>query len=124
MSSMYIKGFIFSCDLVSLYPPVHFLSMWLSGIIAIININGDSASPRIIVLWIFVSAKLFLPVIYSTLQVFILFSIKFIIFSSDILHIFRQFIIQRCGTMSYAFLSSIQAIAQLLHLVLLSLRMC
>ena len=34
MSSMYIKRLIFSCELQSLYPAVHFLSMWLSG-------NGD-----------------------------------------------------------------------------------
>ena len=30
MPSMYIRWLIFSCDLVSLYSPVHFLSMWLS----------------------------------------------------------------------------------------------
>ena len=29
---------MFSCDLLSLYPAVHFLSMWLSGIMAIIII--------------------------------------------------------------------------------------
>ena len=38
MLSMYIKWLIFSCDLLSLYPAVHFLSMWLSGIIIIIII--------------------------------------------------------------------------------------
>ena len=35
MSSMFIKWLIFSCDLLSLYPAVHFLRMWLSGIMAI-----------------------------------------------------------------------------------------
>ena len=39
MSSMYIRRLIFPCDLLSLYPAVHFLSMWLSGIMAIIIIN-------------------------------------------------------------------------------------
>ena len=42
---MYIKRLIFSCDLLSLYPAVHFLSTWLSGIMAIMNSNGDRASP-------------------------------------------------------------------------------
>ena len=45
MSSMYIRWLIFSCDLLSFYPAVHFLSMWLCGIINITNSNGDSASP-------------------------------------------------------------------------------
>ena len=49
---MYIRWLIFSCNFGSLYPSVHFLSMWMSGIIAIINSNGDSASPRNIPLWI------------------------------------------------------------------------
>ena len=51
MSSMYIRWLIFSFDLLSLYPAMHFLSMWLSGIMAIMNSKDDSASPR----WIFVS---------------------------------------------------------------------
>ena len=42
---MYIKWFIFSYDLVSLYPAVYCLSKWLSGIITIMNSNGDSVSP-------------------------------------------------------------------------------
>ena len=37
VSSMYIRWLIFSCNLLSLYPAVHFLSMWLRGIIAIMN---------------------------------------------------------------------------------------
>ena len=55
---MYIKWLTFSSDLLSLYPAVHFLSMWLSGIIAIMNCKGDRASPWKIPLWIFVLAKL------------------------------------------------------------------
>ena len=52
-------GRYFSCDLWSLYQPVHFLSIWFNGIIAIIKSNGDSASSWKIPLWIFTSAKLF-----------------------------------------------------------------
>ena len=37
---MYIRWLIFSCDLLSLYPAVHFLTMWFSGIMAIINNNN------------------------------------------------------------------------------------
>ena len=66
MSSMYIWRFIFSCNLVSLYPAVHFLNMWLSGSIAIINSNGGGASPWNIPLWIFVSVKLFYPAVKFT----------------------------------------------------------
>ena len=71
------------CDLLSLYLAVHFLSVWLNGVITIINNNGDSASPWNIALWIFASAKLFHPVVNSTLQVLMVFSIKFMT-SSDI----------------------------------------
>ena len=53
MSSMYIRWLIFLCDLLNLYPAVHFLSMWLRGIEAIMNSKGDSASPWKISLWIF-----------------------------------------------------------------------
>ena len=61
----------FSSELLSLYPAVHFLSMWLSGIIAIINSNDDSETPMNIPLWTIASAKLFPPAVNSTLQVFI-----------------------------------------------------
>ena len=54
------RGDIFSCDLWSLYPPVYFLSMGLSGIIVITNSNGDSALPWKIPLLIFISINLFL----------------------------------------------------------------
>ena len=112
----------FSCDLLSLYPAVHFLTLWLSCIIAIMNTNGECASPWNIPLWIFVSAKLLPPAVYSTLKVFMVSSIKFMN-SCDILYIFRQFIIQLCGTISYAFLLSIQAHSYVFFcLVLLSFR--
>ena len=97
---MYIKWLIFSCELLSFYLAMHFLSMWLSGIIAIMKSNGDSASPWKIPLWIFASAKFLPPAVNSTLQVFM---IKFMT-SSDICSILKQFIIQLCGTISYAFL--------------------
>ena len=96
---MYIKRLIFSCDPLSLYPAVHFLSMWLSGITAIMNSKGDSASPWKIPLWIFVSAKLHPPAVSSTIQVFMVFSMKFMT-SCDILYILRQCIVQFCGTIS------------------------
>ena len=40
---MYIRWLIFTRDLVRLYPAVYFVSMWLSGLMAIMNRNGDSA---------------------------------------------------------------------------------
>ena len=52
---MYIKWLIFSCNLLSLKPAVHFLSMRL----LITNSNVDSTSPWNIPLRIFASAKLF-----------------------------------------------------------------
>ena len=107
MSSMYIRWLIFFCDLLSLYPPVHFQSMWLSGIIAITNRKGDSASPWNILLWIFASDMLFPLAVSSTLQILINFLTSF-----DILYILRQFIIQLCWTIPCAFLLSIHAIAR------------
>ena len=103
MSSMYIKWLIFSCDLLSLYLAVHFPNMWLIGIMAIMNSNGDSASPWKIPLWIFVSAKLLPPAVNYTLLIFMVFSIKYTT-SSDILYILLLFIIQLCGSISYDFL--------------------
>ena len=93
----------FSCNLPSLYPAVHFLSMWLSGNMAIMNSKGDRASPWKIPLWIFASAYLLPPAINSTLQLFMVLSMKFMT-PSDILYILRLFIIQLGGTISYAFL--------------------
>ena len=122
-SSMYIRWLIFSCDLLSLYTAVHFLSTWLSGIITILNDNGDSASPLKICHWIFSSGKLLLFAVNSTLQVLMVFSIKCMT-SSNILYVLKQFIIQLCRTISFAFLQSIHAIARFFLLVLLSFRMC
>ena len=55
----YIRWLIFSCNSVILYLPIHFKSMWFSGIIAITNSDGDSTSPWNIPLWIFTLAKIF-----------------------------------------------------------------
>ena len=99
--SMYIRWVIFSCYLLSLYPLVHFRSMWLSGVSAVTNNNGDSASPWNITLWIF--AKLFPPAVNFTLQVSIDFSIKFIL--PSIPYLLRQFIIHLCETLLCAFSS-------------------
>ena len=77
MSSMYIRWLIFSRDLLSLYPAVYFLNMWFSGIMAVMNSKRDSASPWKIPLWIFVSAKLLPRAVSSTLQVCMVFSMKF-----------------------------------------------
>ena len=105
-SSMYIRWLIFSCYLLSLYPTEHFLSMSLRGIIEIMNSIGDSASPRNIPFWVFDSAKLLHLAVSYSFQIFMVFSIKFMT-SSDVLYILRHFIIQLCGTISYAFLLSI-----------------
>ena len=58
MSSMFMRWLILSCDLLSFYPHVYFLSIWLSGFIAITITNCDSASPWKTPLWIFTIAKL------------------------------------------------------------------
>ena len=103
MPSMYIRWLIFSCDLLSLYPAVYFPRMWFSGIMAIMNSKGESAAPWKMPLWIFVSATLLPPAVSSTLQVFMVCSMNFMI-SCDILYILRQCNIQLCGSISYAFL--------------------
>ena len=89
------------CDLLSLHPVVHFQRMWLSGI-AITNINSDSASPWNMLLWIFTSAKLFLPTVNFTLKISKVFSINCTIWKS-ILYILRQYNIQVCETILSAF---------------------
>ena len=76
MSFIYIWWLIFSCNLLSLYTAVHFLSIWLSVIMAIKNSKDDSAYPRKISLCIFVSGKLLPPAVNSTLLVFMVFSMK------------------------------------------------
>ena len=100
---------------------MHFLSMLLSGIIAITISNSDSASPWNIPPRIFISAKIFPQAVNSTLQFFIVSSINFMI-SSYIFYILRQSIIQLCGTISYTVLWSIQAIDTFLRFALLSAR--
>ena len=115
---MYIKWIIISCYLLSLYPAVNFLSLWLSGIIAFINRNGDSAYLWNIPLLIFASASCsqsYSPGFHG-------FLIKFM--TSDILYMLMQFIIQLCRTISHAFLLSIHAIDRFYCFVLLSLRVC
>ena len=111
-----VRWLIFSSDLLSLYPAVHFLSMWLIGIMAIMNSKRDRASSWKMPIWIFVSAMLLSPAVSSTLQVCMVFSMKFIT-SCDILYILRSCIIQLCETISYPFLKSIQAIARFVRLV-------
>ena len=71
MLFMYIKRLIFSCELENLLPPILFLSMCLSDIIAFTNSNGENESPWMIHHWIFNSVKLFPPVIRSPFQFFI-----------------------------------------------------
>ena len=95
MSSIYIKWLIFSCDLHSLYPTVHFLSKWLSSIMVIMNSKGDRTSPWKIRLWIFASVKLLPPAVNSTLQVFMVFLIKFMT-SYYILCEFFSLVYQKC----------------------------
>ena len=83
------RWLIFSCKLLSLYPAVHFLSIWLSGIMVIMNSNGDSASSWNMPLWTFASAKLLPPAVNYTFQVFMVLLIKFMT-SSDIIIIINN----------------------------------
>ena len=80
--------FLWSYEFIA---PVHFLTMKLSGIIAITNSKGDSAS------WIFTTAYVFLPAVNSILQFFMTSVINFITLS-NILYIFKYSIIQVYGT--------------------------
>ena len=89
MSSKYITWFIFSCDLLSLYPVVHFLRVRLSGIMALANSKRNIASPWNMPLSIITSVKLCLPAVNFTLHVSMVFSINCTI-SSGILYILRQ----------------------------------
>ena len=101
-----------SCYLVSLLPPVHFLSMWLNGIIAITNNNGDYPFPMNIPLWIFTSDKLCPPADNSTLQFFLVFSTMT---SLDILY---NLSLLSSFALSYAFLKSVYAKGTVFRLVL------
>ena len=84
--------------------------LWLIGIIALTNSNGNRASPWNISLRIFTSANLFHPVVNSTLQFFMVSLLNFIT-SPDILCIVKQSMILLCRAILYAFLLSIHAIA-------------
>ena len=97
--------------------------MWLSGNLAITNSNCDSASHWNMPRWIFTFADLFPRVVNCTFSVSMAFLMN-IMTSSGIIFILRQCNIQICGTISWAFLSYIQAIARFFRHVLLSLRMC
>ena len=94
MLSMYIRWLIF-CDLWNLYPPVHVLCKYESGMVTTTNRNGDSASPWNIPLWIFTSAKLFPSAVNSTLKFFMVFSTNFMT-SPDILKILRPYQMSFC----------------------------
>ena len=84
-----------------MYPPVHFLSMWLNGIMSITNSNDDSVSPWNIPLWISTSTNLCSLAINSCLQFFVVSSIYFIT-SSDISYIWESLLFSFAGP-SYAF---------------------
>ena len=122
MPSKYIRWLIFSGNLVRLYPPAYFLSMWLIGIIATTNSNGDSASSWDVLL-IFICAKLLAPAIYPAFQFSLVLSINCVI-SSDILYILRQSNIQLCWTKLLAVLLLNRALARFFRLILLLLRLC
>ena len=70
---------------------------------AISNSKGDSASPLKLPLKIFAYAKLLPLAVNFTLQVFIVFSIKFMT-SCNVLYILMQLIIHLCRTISYTLL--------------------
>ena len=93
---MYIRYLIFSCTfLKSLLTPSLFQSMWLSGIIATLNITGGNVPPYNIPHRIFTSVKNFPPSDNSTRQFSMVFSIQFITLSV-ISYILRKSIIQLC----------------------------
>ena len=113
---------IFSGDLLSLYPPVYFMSKWLRVFIAFTNNNGDCASPWNIPLG-FLLQLCFSLLLSIQLSIFSLFFSLRLMISSYILYILKLFIFQFWGTILYAFLLSINAINKYFCLVLLSLRM-
>ena len=115
MSFMYVRLLFFFCDLPSLKLPVHFLSMRLSGRIAITKSNGDNASPWNTLYWIFASVKHLFPAVNYTLQIFIVFSIKFMNSSDTLFCVWVP--------LQKTFLS-IHVIAIFIRHVLLSMRIC
>ena len=99
---MHIRWLIFFFQSVNMYPLTHFQGIGLGGIIVITQSNADSASPRKIALLIFTLAKIFPPTVNSTLQFSIVISVNFMSLS-DIFYILKQFVIQFCVTIMYAF---------------------
>ena len=93
MPFMYSKWLIFSCYFCNFVSTAHFLSKFLSGILAITNHAGDRASAWKIPLRIFISAKNFPSAVNSILPFSLVSSIN-VMASSDNLYIFWQFIIQ------------------------------
>ena len=70
-----IKWLIFSCYLLSLYPAVHSLRMWLSGIITITNSKGYSVS-----IWNMLEMSCFVCIVWSCLGIFLVFLLSPILF--------------------------------------------
>ena len=112
MPSMYIGWLIFSCDPLSLYGLRNRSTRVRTPVALLRLLSGkypweryEPPYPVQAIGWIvpLLLAKLLHPAVNFNLQVFMVFSIKFMT-SSDILYILRQFIIQLCRTSSYAFL--------------------
>ena len=117
MSSMNIRWSIVSCNSWSLYPPVHFLSIWRwVATWLIINSNSDSASPWNISYYIFTLVKRFPHAVISTLQVFH--------FIFDNLYDFPGHLAHYPVLWYYIIVVVKQAIANFFRLVWLYLRMC
>ena len=87
MSSIYIKWLTFSCDLLSLYPTVHFLSMWFRGIMAIMNSRGGIATLWKIPICILFQPSFFLRLLIQPSSFFMVCSMKFMV-SCDILFLY------------------------------------
>ena len=58
-----LDDWYFIAILLGMYPPVHFLTMWSSGIITFTNNNGDSASPWNMPHWVFGLLSFFLQLL-------------------------------------------------------------
>ena len=102
---------------------MHFLNMWLSGIVAITNSNGDTTSPwNICTTLDFHLNKLFPLALHSTLQFFIVSSIHFMTFQA-VLYILSQSIIQVCET-TCLFVVNLRHLHFLSHFALLREFVC
>ena len=110
MPLMYIKWLFIYCDLLALYPAVHFLKKWSSGIMVITDSNGDSASPWNMPLW------------NPTHQVYMVFSINFMSWLG-ILYIFDSVLSSFGGPYRKIFIVNPRH-SFYFRLVLLSLRVC